>query len=324
MFENLNKMATMSKAESYKILEDMGINMSSISVCKKIRNLAKLDRISLDTSVHRSGLNKHLFDYIEYCGINVLDYIKEYLSNLQPYMIERNKKQKSCKSFICVLDNLYKISVYIKIDSTQFEELIISFHEDNKRGISKINNLIKNENRYVPIFADCIISSSIDTDIVKVIVQRGLKILPIDVVGKPCGDVFIVERKAIDMQLLEYCNSYIRDLYSSNLDLDFDRIEVFTFLQQISFTSYGRDTFSSISLLIDSLCIQNDKYSKAVADMALIIFSQNLNLTDSQKEELEDLLYKKYSVTGVKGIDCILDRVVSNLCVNPIKINTEN
>lgn len=46
---------------TYKDLEDRGIDTSMIAVCKKIRKLAKLDRLTLDYTEHRSGLNKHLF-----------------------------------------------------------------------------------------------------------------------------------------------------------------------------------------------------------------------------------------------------------------------
>ena len=153
---------------TYEDLSDKGIDTSQIAVCKKIRQLAKLDRISLDETEHRSGLNKHLFDYIEYCGLNVLDFIKMYLSNLQPYMIERRKDQEKQKSFICVLDNLYRISVYIKLDSTQFEEVIVSFREE-----AKSNDIIKvTPSRYVPIFADSVCSHMDEKYVVKVFIQR--------------------------------------------------------------------------------------------------------------------------------------------------------
>lgn len=72
---------------TYELLEAEGIDTSMIKVCKKIRNLAKLNRIVLDNSTHRSGLNQHLFDYIEYCGLDTLTFIKSYLSNLQPYIV---------------------------------------------------------------------------------------------------------------------------------------------------------------------------------------------------------------------------------------------
>jgi hypothetical protein len=301
---------------AYEDLSDKGIDTSQIAVCKKIRQLAKLDRISLDETEHRSGLNKHLFDYIEYCGLNVLDFIKMYLSNLQPYMIERRKDQEKRKSFICVLDNLYRISVYIKLDSTQFEEVIVSFHEDNKRGVAKSNDIIKvMPSRYVPIFADSVCSHMDEKYVVKVFIQRGLKVFPIEIAAMKCKDVFIVERNGIDQLLLSYCNEYIRDLYTSDLNIDFNQIDVFTMLQQISFTSYGNDVFSSISLLVDSLCAQHDQFSKAVADSALITFVQSLKLTKEQADELKLLLDKKYTVTSIKGIDLILYRVKENLAI---------
>lgn len=84
-------------------------------------------------------------------------------------------------------------------------------------------------------------------------------------------------------------------------------------LQQISFTSYGRDTFSSVSLLIDSMVSQPDVISRQAADFALITFVQSLQLTDEQKKELVELLNEKYMVTSIRGIDNILYRVKTAL-----------
>lgn len=304
---------------TYQDLEDAGIHTEMIAVTAKLRRLAKLDRVTLDETEHRSGLNKHLFDYIEYCGKDVLEFIKEYLSNLQPYMITRNTQQESKDSFICVIDNLYRVSVYIKVDNKQFEEVIVSFHEDNKRGVAKTNSIVKaDKEKYVVVFSDCVTSriSDMNKYTVKVFIQRGMLVLPLDLPAVKCKDVFVVEKRVIETQFISYCNDYIRDLYTSDLNLDFDAIEIFSFLQQISFTSYGKDTFSSISLLIDSLCVQNDQYSKAVADMAMVTFVQNLQLTNEQQTELMNLLEEKFKVTSIKGIDNILDRIRPNLALN--------
>ncbi len=301
---------------TYEDASRQGIDMSMIAVCRKLRRLAKLDRLKLDENEHRSGLNKHLFDYIEYCGRDVLDFIKQYLSNLQPYMIVRRKDQEPERSFLCVIDHIYRVSVYIKADTRQFEEVIISFHEDNKRGIARTNSLIPADNmRYVPIFADSVLSRIEHENryVVKAFFQRGLTVLGLELAAAKCEDLFIVEKNAIHMQFLSYCNDYIRDLYTSDLDLDFDRIEVFSVLQQISFTSYGRDTFSSVSILIDSLCIQKDMISKSLADFALVTFVQNLKLTDEQRQELMSLLEEKFRVTSIRGIDLILMRVRESL-----------
>lgn len=303
---------------SYGDVEKQGIDTSMIAVCKKLRKLGKLDRISLDASEPMSEQNKHLFDYIMYCGLDVLSFIKLYLSNLQPYMIQRRKDQEKQENFICVIDNLYRVSVYIKVDNTQFEEAVISFHEDNKCGVAKTDSLIKTDiQKYVPIFADSVLSkiSNENKYVVKAFFQRGLTVLPLELPAVKCKDVFIIQKSAVNTQFISFCNDYIRDLYTSDLDLDFDKIEVFSMLQQISFTSYGNDTFSSISLLIDSLCIQQDAVSKVTADTALVTFVQNLHLTADQREELIELLYEKFKVTSIRGIDTILARVSENLMI---------
>lgn len=301
---------------TYANLEAQGIDISMTAVCRKLRRLAKLERLRLDESEHGSGLNRHLFDYIQYCGLDVLFFVKQYLSNLQPYMIERRKDQEKVETFLCVIDNLYRISIYIKVDNQQFEEAVISFHEDNKRGVAKTNSLMKvDTHRYVPVFADSVLSKMEEENkyVVKAFFQRGMKVLPLELPAVKYKDFFIVEKRGIDLQFVSWCNDYIRDLYTSDLKLDFDRIDVFTMLQQISFTSYGRDTFSAISLLIDSLCIQSDALSRGAADFALVTFVQNLRLTAEQVEELENLLEEKFRVTSIRGIDLILDRVKSSL-----------
>ncbi len=301
---------------SEKEATELGIDLSQVNACKKLRRLAKLDRLRLDVSKHRSGLNKHLFQYMEYCGMAPLDFVRQYLSNLQPYMIERRKDQEKEKSFLCVVDNVYHISVYIKADATFGEEMIISFHEDNIRGIAKTNSLIRNHsNRLVPVFADSYGSVNKENGNVSLnlFVQRGMKVLPLTVIGFCCRDVFIVREADIARQFLDYCNQYIRDLYTSNLSLDFEQVEVFSMLQQINFTSYGQDTFSSISLLIDSIAIQTDANSRQAADFALVTFVQSLHLTTAQKEELVGLLDEKYMVSDIKAIDDILYRVKTAL-----------
>lgn len=289
---------------------ELGIDLSMVSICKKLRGLAKLDRLRLDETEHRSKLNTHLFDYIRYCGMEPLEWIKDYLSNLQPYMLERRKNQEKEKSFICVIDNLYRVSVYIKVDNIFGEEAIISFHEDNIRGIAKTNIKV-NKRELVPVFADTYGSINLENGnvSVKIFVQRGMKVLPLSIIGFKCKDVFIVYEEEITREILEYCNLYIRDLYTSNLNLDFDSVDVFTMLQQLSFTSYGIDTLSSISLLIDSLVVQKDSISRQVADFALFTFAQSLKITNEHKEELLNLLQKRYKISSIKDINIILSRV---------------
>ena len=77
-----------------------------INICKKIRKLAKLDRMTLDISEHQDSRNTHLFRLLDYCGVDKEKFVKSYLSNLQPYMLSRNTEQEKADNTICVLDNI--------------------------------------------------------------------------------------------------------------------------------------------------------------------------------------------------------------------------
>ena len=298
--------------------EKNGVSMDTVRVCKEIRRLALLDRITLDESIHRSGLNRHLYAYIEYCGMDVKEYIKGYLSNLHPYMIERYKEQEPDSNYICVLDNVYRVSIYIKLDKTFGNEVIVSFHENNKRGIAKENNMIQNRYKeYVPVFADevCARIDGSPKEEIKVFVQRGMLTLPLRIMGRKCENgLYIVNREDIETPILEQCNQYLRDMYTSDLDLDaLDKVEIFSFLHQISFTSYGNTVFSNISLLIDNMAIQKGHISKKVADFALITYVDHLGIEKEQAEELMELLEDKYRVKSQKGVELILERIKHGL-----------
>lgn len=298
--------------------EQNGVSMETVRVCKEIRKLAQLDRITLDESTHRSGLNKHLYEYIAYCGMDVKEYIKGYLSNLHPYMIERYKSQEPDSNFICVLDNVYRVSVYIKLDKTFGKEVIVSFHENNKRGIAKENNMIQNKYaQLVPVFADeiCAKIEGAPKEEIKVFVQRGMLTLPLRIMGQKCENgVYIVNRDDIETPILDQCNQYLRDMYTSDLDLEaLDKVEIFSFLHQISFTSYGNTVFSNISLLIDNMAIQKGQISRKTADFALITYIDHLSIDKQQTDELVDLLEEKYKVSSQKNMELIIERIKNGL-----------
>jgi len=298
--------------------EELGVSMEMVRVCKEIRKLARLDRLQLDTTVHRSGLNKHLYSYIEYCGMDIKEYIKEYLSNLQPFMLERFASQEPDDNYLCVLDNMYRVSLYIKIDKTFGNEVVVSFHENNKRGIAKENNMIRNNpERRVPVLAEeiCARIDGSAKEEIRILIQRGMLLLPIRVMGQRCENgVYIVNARDIETPILDQCNQYLRDMYTSDLDLAaLDRVELFSVLHQISFTSYGNTVFSNISLLIDNLAMQKSLIGKKVADFALITYVDHLLITSEQAHELIELLDEKYKVKSQQNIEVILERIYDNL-----------
>lgn len=294
-------------------VENMKVDLSMVHVCAKIRKLAKLDRISLDESTHHSGLNKHLLSYLDFCSIDRLTFIKQYLSNLQPFMLVPKHEQEKQDGFICIIDNMYRIGLYIKLNSQKNEEVIISFHEDNKRGIAISNHLIvrSNPNEYVAVFERGYTGYSPTQRLVSadILMQRGLLTLPLPVAGYKYQNVLIVRRSALEAPFVEYCNNYLQEVYTSDLNLDFSRIKVFSYLQQISFTSYGKDTFETLSLLIDCLCLQADPISRAAADFAIVEYAKQLKLSDENRTDLLTSLTERYSVSSIRAFPDILNRI---------------
>lgn len=309
--------------------EEKGISMEMVRVCKELRKLAKLDRIQLDETVHRSGINKHLYSYIEYCGLNVREYIRDYLSNLQPFMIERFSSQEPEGNYICILDNMYRVSLYIKVDKMFGNEIIVSFHENNKRGIAKENNMIRNkQRRLVPVIAEELAArvEGSSKEEIKVLIQRGMLLVPIYVMGQKCENgVYIVDEREMETPIIDQCNQYIRDLYTSDLDLEaLDKVELFSVLHQISFTSYGNTVFSNLSLLIDNMAIQKSIIGKKAADFALVTYVEHLAISAEQSQELIELLDEKYKVKSQKDIDLILKRIKDGLAAKLLEPDDEN
>lgn len=287
-----------SKSEA----ERNGVDLTMVKLCEKLRRLAKIDHLHIDDSIHASGINKHLFSYIEYCGYTIESYIKEYLCNLQPYMLKRQPDQQFADTILCVLDTGYQISLYIKADIKQHSEVVISFHEDYlKNGLARPNKAqIGQNDKLIPVFAEDITYISPNTNSVgiRVMLQRGMLSLPIDVAAIKCENVFLVNKGNLERAVLEKCNDYIRQICMELEDIDINILNHLTQLEQLSFTAYGRDVFSTISLLIDTSLAQNNSLSKRAADFALSSYIQSLRLTQDQKEELSELLEERYQVTA--------------------------
>ncbi len=299
--------------DSNEIFQPDQVFLQQKLLAKKLRKLAKLDRIKLDETEHASKLNLHLLKYLDYIGIDKLEYIKQYLSNIQPFMISEIKSQEKFDNAICILDEFYRISVYIKLDATFGEEIIVSFHENNKSGVARRNTYNSNLS-YVYVLADSIGSHIDNTDnyTVNLFITRGISTFPINVpASRYDEDGFLVRYTYINNAIIDISNRYLEDLYAS--DIDFSSVELFTDLQQLSFTSYGNDAFSNISLLIDSLIIQKNIYSKQIADTALCIYCSSLNLLEANKKDLIETLKERYKVNSVKALPQIIERVKLNL-----------
>ena len=301
-----------TETEVYGLLSDDGLLVKKM-LARKLRKLARLDRIRLDENEHSSKLNLHLYKYLDYLGVDKLEYIKMYLSNIQPFMLTEIRAQEKFDNAICVLDKFYRISVYIKVDATAGEEVIVSFHENHKNGIA-YRNPYEDPNGYVYVFADSIGSHVVGTDkySVNLFITRGVKTFPVNVPATRYDDEgFIVRYTYINNALIDIVNDYLGELYTSDLYLS--AISYFSSLQQLSFTSYGNDVFSNISLLVDSILIQKDATGRQTSDAALVIYCNSVELTQADKEDLISTLKARFEANSVKAFPQILDRISMNL-----------
>ena len=307
-FEKMNQLTAKSEPN---IVDADFLNKKLLA--RKLRKLARLDRIVLDESEHDSKLNLHLFKYLDYLGIDKLDYIKSYLKTIQPFMLTEMKSQEKFENAICVLDGGYRISLYIKVDATKGEEVIVSFHENNKGGIARSNHKNTN-NSYVYVFADSIGSQVVGTDnyTINLFITRGVKTIPINVPAtKYDEDGFLVRLSYITNAITDIVNQYLEELYTS--DIEFSQIDLFSSLNQLSFTSYGNDIFSNISLLIDSVLVQKNPISKQVADGALCIYCSSVQLLENDKKELLEALKERFRVNASRVMPLLIERIENNL-----------
>lgn len=165
----------------------------------------------------------------------------------------------------------------------------------------------------VYVFADSVSSHVIGTGIysINLFITRGVKSFPITIAAhKYDEEGFFVRYQDINNALISIVNEYLEDLYT---DLDLNSIELFSSLQQLSFTSYGNDIFSNLSLLIDSLVVQKDTVSKQIADAALCIYCSSIDLLEADKKELLETLSQRFSVNSIRIMPEILHRIETNL-----------
>ena len=311
--ESGDRFAISENCEEAELVETDTELLLQKTLAYKLRKLARLDRIRLDESEHVSKQSLHLFRYLDFLGMDKLAFIKMYLSHIQPFMITEMKFQEKFENAICVLDRFYRISVYIKVDATQNEEVIVSFHENHKNGVAKRNPIIR-KNRYVYVFADSIGSyiPTMDSYTINLLIARGVSTFPVNVPAKKYDeDGFLVNETYIQNALVDVANQYLEDLYTA--DLDFSGVEQFSSLQRLSYTARGNDCFSNISLLMDSILVQRDAHSRQVADAVLCIYCNSLELLESDKRELLETLRERFSVNSVRVMPELLERVERNL-----------
>lgn len=145
---NSNPVPGHIKRHKLKNIENLDgvLGAEYIDTCMTIRTAARANRLTIDTTVHdvNEGWNVQLFKIIEACGMEVEEFIRQYLAVLQPYaLIPFDDDTDKSEGNVWVVETGYSVGLLIKTDIYDKQSpLIISFHESNIKG-----NLLMSDNR---------------------------------------------------------------------------------------------------------------------------------------------------------------------------------
>lgn len=282
----------------------LNVDLSMISVCEKIRHLASLEKFSLVSGFYDSSASKHLFSYAEFCRLDLKKFIRTCLMNAQPYQISL---RANSNAFLYTMDNHYSLVIYFGTEPSRARSMTISFDaEASECYLSK-------KSAYMPVFVNNCRAHNPEMGIVAadVSVQRGLAVMSITVSARRYGQVFIARRDDVNNALLDYCSTYMQDLYTSNLKFDFGKVDILSCIRQLSCNSYSKDVVEMIILLLDSLLIQDNMVTRTTADFALVTYLGTIQLSGKEFNRLSRELRKHYANSDIPETPILLERVFS-------------
>lgn len=268
-----------------------------ILACRRIRNCAYNNNIILDESEHKSneGRNTHFFNLIRACGIEPKDFVRGYLSRLQPYCLEYWKKEKAGEQHIWVCDIGYDVKLLIKVNHVDSNgPVIISFHESNLLGVNRKVKGTDFMEKPCAVFVDKVKSN--DTHCrVKYIVQKGFVVYKFSstiLKNKYKDGVALVEYKDISEEFSDFVKSTINTLYNIYNENDlYDKVPMLK-LNQIGFMSFGYTDINNLCMCIDMFKVYHDTQSRLViSNLAEGILKE---LTYTRQLEVKQALESKY------------------------------
>jgi hypothetical protein len=127
------------------------------------------------------------------------------------------------------------------------------------------------------------------------------------------SNYFLVDTALIESQLLGVVNEFL-----DSIEYDKDKaIARFSNSRQVSFTSYGRDIISTLSLLIDASLATDDAKAKQNVDSVLTTYCMNLPLMPEQRLYLASIISTRYSAEYTAKTEIMVQRVIELLRNSP-------
>lgn len=297
-----------------------------INICRDIRMMANFGQIKYFPEVRDEknlGMKMvgetYFIKYLDYCGMDADKYVWEYCLCLQPYMIESYYRDDKRITAICSIYGISSTYVRVEYDcdnATNAKARLCPRCLINQNGEIMVENVTgKNslETLQVYMFGDRICSILENTRsgepiyVIDIMVQCGIKMLPITLGVTKDGAGFRVRRMSyIKQEIEKKCLEYLEAVYSSELDLDYENVTLFTDLQYLPIRAEGRNVFLNISFLVELLTKCRDYQTIGLTDFALVGYVNSLIITSEMKNEIIDMLEQKYG-TGESKV--LVERV---------------
>lgn len=281
-----------------------------INLCKRVRSAALSDNVIVDTSERKGNTNGILFKFLEACGVSAQTFVKQYLAQLQPFCVESMQHQNYDKNIKCLIDPFYKIPLYMKLDVTQHNEIIISFHENFHTTLKDLRNSVPS--RLVVLADNVKFMGDAVGQMCTISMYRGISAFTFDVpaicVKDP--DVCFVEPSLV-FRIFE--DDLLNRLLSSGISLSTLDSKSYTF------TSYGDTILNTISLLIDCNIASTSSAIRLVS-LSSLNFALCELMKDPEHETLLEVLLNRYSNVRSSALDKVLD-YVKEVCSLDERIN---
>ena len=163
--------------------------------------------------------------------------------------LDKDRSRKA-DNFSCIIDASYSVPLWIEVNTTQFKETVISFHEVNWYNV-KYDNYWKSAKELLCIALDANKVKVGEKSIFKIQLLKGFLSFELSVPGVRVDDNFIrVKKERYESALLQECNLMLDDVLEEFTESPVLFPE-FTNTKQVSFTSYGDRLENSVSLLFD-------------------------------------------------------------------------
>lgn len=281
----------------------------TVAICRKLRTAIRQNRLVVDTSRHSSnqGYNQHLFGFIKSCGLDVENFIKTYIYNMQPCTLVLDRSThvtKSSGDYSVILDIGYRVSLYIKVSKSG--NIIVSFHDSNDNWVGRTNVkrfkqgvLSQFSNDYSYILLNEPIRVTNQREFYDIQMSRGLSVLKQSLEGTYCDrDLIYVYTQDLFEGVKKLMLSFLTKLeveFSEDFRLRGTRkgIEKRNNINDFSFTSYGNSILAKISLLVDVYPLTVSQTERqSIMTLAGFLIDEMLFIED--KASLLSMLKERY------------------------------